>query len=75
MYLAVSHAYGTSNGEPDFTGYHAEVIHNNEVVATSDDEVFVAVYPDDDGFETGEYIFTFYDPDGNAFWDGIIIVE
>jgi len=74
-YIAVTHAYGTENGEPDFTGYHAEVIHNGDVVATSDEEVFIAIYPDDGGFETGEYSVTFYDPDGNAFWEGTIIVE
>lgn len=75
MYLAVTHAYGTSNGEPDFTGYHAEVILNGDIVATSDDEVFVAVYPGDGALDAGEYEFTFYDPDGNAFWEGSIIVE
>jgi hypothetical protein len=74
-YIAVSHAYGTSNGEPDFTGYHAEVTLNGEVVATSEDEVFCAVYTYDEPLEAGEYHFTFYDADDVIFSEATIIVE
>ena len=74
-YIAISHAYGTSNGEPDFTGYHAEVTLNGEVVATSEDEVFCAVYTYDEPLEAGEYHFTFYDADDVIFSEATIIVE
>lgn len=75
-YIAISHAYDVSNGDPDFTGYHAEAFLNGELVATSDDEVFLAVYPEyEEELEPGEYSFLFYDPTGELYFEGTIIVE
>ena len=74
-YIAVSFPYSTEYGEPDFTGYHAEVTLNGEVIATSEDEVFCAVYTYDEPLEAGEYNFTFYDADDVIFSEATIIVE
>ncbi|SEW23374.1 hypothetical protein SAMN05216413_1737 [Ruminococcaceae bacterium KH2T8] len=75
-YICVSMTYLTTDGDPDFTGFYATAELNGEIVAEIYDEVYLAVYTDADGtVEAGNYTFTFYDPYGNAYWSGMIIVS
>ena len=74
-YISIGLVYDSSE-DIDFSGYYAEVLFEGEVVACTYDDVWVDVYPDENGLiEAGTYDFMFYDANGLYIDTATVIVE
>lgn len=72
--FGISQSYSSASGNADFTGYSIVAEHNGEVVETVQDDITIVLYSEDGVFDPGDYVITFYDATGNAFWTGTITV-